>query len=115
MVAKSFLHWRETVNCWLFALSEADDVAVGRGDYPSPCPDGAQHAAPLRRRAAQDDNRSEWIGGQTRTKKPVRATITPTMPMRMPENQKNFLLVNKVSEQMMRANSRTPSPASKWS
>src|SRR5439155_99106 len=33
---------------------------------------------------------------------------------KMPENQKSFLLVSNVREQMMSANSRMPSPASKW-
>jgi hypothetical protein len=28
----SFLPWEEAINCWRLALSEADDLAVGRGD-----------------------------------------------------------------------------------
>ena len=32
MEAGSFSLWREAVNCWSLALSEADDLAVGRGD-----------------------------------------------------------------------------------
>ena len=31
MEVGSLVLWREAVNCWRLALSEADDLAVGRG------------------------------------------------------------------------------------